>query len=327
MITVIGANILHEFDVSGCVVARTQRSLDAASMAGLNIQISHAYDAAFDRPPAEALEIVVNDLLERSRDDGLLYVLPEDGVPGDATVEAVSQRTDITIIPGGSGGVLAGIGNVHIVDALDVALAEEQGPFDRGLCPMDPTVPHLITNWYGQGVIGPATRRLARVYDASVSELESWDVGGRLVVPPLDMLDGPGSLYALEHIVARLRRPDGCPWDREQTRESLFPQFVEELEELGEAISARDIANQCEELGDVLFHVIAQCQLAGEAGDFTLDDVLRGINTKLVRRHPHVFADVQVDSYDEVLATWNRVKAEEKASRLLPKDVRNSIEE
>lgn len=313
MITVIGASILHEFDASGPIVARTSRVLDSPDLQDLNVNLDHSYDALFDGPLDGVLDEVVDNLVERSRQDGLLYLLPSDGVPGDLTVEALSSRVDITLIPGTLHPGFSGMGRVDVVDALEIALAENQGAFGRGLCPIDPTAPLIVTNWYGESVVSLARRRLMRVYDADDAVIHSWESNGRLFVAPVDPLDGPGSVAALEQIVARLRRPDGCPWDRQQTKESLLPQFVEELDELGDAIEAGDVPNQREELGDVLFHVVAQCQLAAEAGEFTFEDVLREITAKLVRRHPHVFGDVTVDSYDDVLATWNRVKAEEKA--------------
>ena len=314
MITVVGASILHEFDVSGPIVARTSRALNSPELHDLDISLDRCYDAIFDGPLERALDEVVADLVERSTQGDLLYLLPGGGVPGDLTVEALSSRVDITLIPGALHPGLSGLGRTVVVDALEIALAENQGAFGRGLSPIDPTVPLIVTNWYGESVVSLAKRRLMRVYNTNEAEIQSWETNGRLFVPPVDSLDGPGSIAALEHIVARLRRPDGCPWDREQTKESLLPQFVEELGELGDAIKADDVPNQREELGDVLFHVVAQCQLAAEAGEFTFDDVLREITAKLVRRHPHVFGDVRVETYDDVLATWNRVKVEEKAA-------------
>src|SRR5437016_12750042 len=88
-------------------------------------------------------------------------------------------------------------------------------------------------------------------------------------------------------IVTKLRAPGGCPWDREQTHESILPQMIEEAYELAEAVSASDTAHFREELGDVLLHVVMQAEIARESGRFNIDDVLREISEKLVRRHPH----------------------------------------
>lgn len=116
-------------------------------------------------------------------------------------------------------------------------------------------------------------------------------------------------------IIARLRAPDGCPWDREQTHESLKKCLLEESGEVIEAIDNKDDENLCEELGDVLLQVVMHAQIASEEGRFTMDDVLQGISEKMVRRHPHVFGDVKVSSVEEGLDLWNSIKEQEKASK------------
>jgi XTP/dITP diphosphohydrolase/tetrapyrrole methylase family protein/MazG family protein len=113
-------------------------------------------------------------------------------------------------------------------------------------------------------------------------------------------------------IVAQLRAPGGCPWDREQTPESILPQMIEEAYELAEAVRTNDTANFCEELGDVLLHVIMQAEIAREAGRFNIDDVLREISEKLVRRHPHVFGQSDARDSAAVLKQWEAIKREEK---------------
>ncbi len=130
-------------------------------------------------------------------------------------------------------------------------------------------------------------------------------------VRPLEEL--PRTFQALEYIVARLRAPDGCPWDRQQTHQSTKPFLLEEVYEAVDAIDREDWADLREELGDVLFHVVFQAQLAREEGRFNLGDVLETVNTKLVRRHPHVFGEVKVASVDEIWANWEELKRSEKA--------------
>ena len=108
-------------------------------------------------------------------------------------------------------------------------------------------------------------------------------------------------LERLLEIVTRLRAPDGCPWDRKQTEQSMAPHLLEETYEALDAIQAEDTDESCEELGDVLMNVLMIAQIAGEAGRFDAEDVARAISDKLVRRHPHVFGDVQADDADQVL--------------------------
>jgi tetrapyrrole methylase family protein / MazG family protein len=115
--------------------------------------------------------------------------------------------------------------------------------------------------------------------------------------------------------VARLRGPGGCPWDQEQTHESIRAQLLEECYEALEAIDQKDDVLLREELGDVLLHVVFHAQLAEERGVFTLDEVAQGIREKLVRRHPHVFGDDKLKTSDEVLKRWDELKKLEKPER------------
>jgi len=116
----------------------------------------------------------------------------------------------------------------------------------------------------------------------------------------------------LVDLMARLRAPGGCPWDREQTPASLRPYLLEEVYEVLEAIDAGDAAHLRDELGDLLLQIVFQSQLAAETGRFTVAEVARAIADKLVRRHPHVFGDVEVRDAGEVVRNWRRIKAEER---------------
>ena len=124
-----------------------------------------------------------------------------------------------------------------------------------------------------------------------------------------------GKFQTLIDIVARLRAPGGCPWDREQTHESLKRNLLEESYEVIEAIDQGDPAVLSEELGDLLVQVAFHADIAKEAGDFQLEDVLRKINAKLVRRHPHVFADGHAKDAQEVERNWEQIKAEERKAK------------
>ncbi|HVU17287.1 MAG TPA: MazG family protein [Candidatus Didemnitutus sp.] len=116
----------------------------------------------------------------------------------------------------------------------------------------------------------------------------------------------------LRQTVARLRGPGGCPWDIEQTHQSLARCLIDECSELLETIDRGDLPHMREELGDVLVQVVFHAQLAEEAGKFTLEDVAREINEKLVRRHPHVFGEGRLDNSDQVLVQWEQIKAAER---------------
>ena len=116
-------------------------------------------------------------------------------------------------------------------------------------------------------------------------------------------------------LMQRLLAPDGCPWDREQTLATLVPYLVEETYEVVDALASGSVADHREELGDLLLQVIFQSELRFTEGAFGIDDVARGIVAKLVRRHPHVFGDVKAQNADEALASWAKLKAEEKAKQ------------
>jgi XTP/dITP diphosphohydrolase len=121
------------------------------------------------------------------------------------------------------------------------------------------------------------------------------------------------ALQELIDVVAKLRSPDGgCPWDLAQTPETLTPYVIEEAYEVVDAIKSGDKDAIAEELGDLLLQVVLQSQIAGEYGQFSLKEVAEGISQKLIRRHPHVFGDVSVQSVDEVRQNWEQIKAAEK---------------
>jgi tetrapyrrole methylase family protein/MazG family protein/ATP diphosphatase len=127
----------------------------------------------------------------------------------------------------------------------------------------------------------------------------------------------PGaSLARLVEIMDRLLSPNGCPWDREQTLETLRPFLVEETYEVLDALARDDAPDHCEELGDLLMQIVFQAALRREQGAFDIDAVVASISEKLIRRHPHVFADTEgVDTPDKVLAQWDQIKAAEKAEK------------
>jgi tetrapyrrole methylase family protein/MazG family protein len=112
----------------------------------------------------------------------------------------------------------------------------------------------------------------------------------------------------LVNIVARLRGPDGCPWDREQTRETLIPYLEEEFYELIDAFEKGNLDEIREEMGDLLFQIVLQSRLAEEEGKFTIDDVISGIASKMVNRHPHVFGNEKLETADDVRRRWKKQK-------------------
>jgi len=131
-----------------------------------------------------------------------------------------------------------------------------------------------------------------------------------IVLPPnSDVI----SFSKLTKVMTILRSEQGCAWDREQTHDTLKPCLIEESYEVLDAIEKKDMYNLCEELGDLLMQVVFHAQLASEDSEFDIQDVLQGVIQKLIRRHPHVFGEEKVETADDVILTWDRIKQEEKA--------------
>jgi tetrapyrrole methylase family protein/MazG family protein len=195
-----------------------------------------------------------------------------------------------------------------------------------------PDVPVLIAQIYSRLVASEVKMTLNAVFpdehpvrlvhaagtkDELIEELKLYEIDRSehiglltsLYVPPL----GEGTSFeAFQEIVAHLRAPDGCPWDREQTHESLRTHLIEEAYEALEAIDSGDFGAIQEELGDLLLQIVLHSQIASEEGEFTVNTVIKGIYDKIIRRHPHVFGEVQLDGVTGVLQNWERLKEAER---------------
>jgi tetrapyrrole methylase family protein/MazG family protein len=147
----------------------------------------------------------------------------------------------------------------------------------------------------------------------TLGALDSGGLAAPLYLAPLAHEDAVASPWAMPWISERLRRPDGCPWDREQTHESLRNHLLEEAYEVYDALGAGSTPALAEELGDLLLQVILHAQLAAEAGVFDYTDVNAAISAKIVRRHPHVFGDAEARTASDVNRQWERIKADERA--------------
>jgi tetrapyrrole methylase family protein/MazG family protein len=227
---------------------------------------------------------------------------------------------------------------LQIVDAEELGSVLEREPYAAGLLGVDPARALLVAQLYNREIAAAVKLALSRVYpdehpvtllqgvgagvavDVSPHSLHTLDRQEvdhltSLWVPPLPPLDATRSAETLPRIVARLRAPRGCPWDREQTHASLRGAILEEAYETVDAIDQGDDAGLAEELGDLLLLVVMHAQIAEEAGVFQIEDVYDAINRKLVRRHPHVFGDVTATTPDAVITTWEGVKAAERAEK------------
>lgn len=143
-----------------------------------------------------------------------------------------------------------------------------------------------------------------------------------LYIPPLE--DGE-AFEAFQEVVAHLRAPDGCPWDREQTHQSLRAHLLEEAYEVLAALDEKDPHKMAEEFGDLLLQIVLHAQIASEHGDFGMADILKGIHEKIVRRHPHVFGDLKIEGVDGVLQNWERLKEKERDKKKEDKGILDGV--
>jgi tetrapyrrole methylase family protein/MazG family protein len=195
----------------------------------------------------------------------------------------------------------------------------------------DPTVPTLFlcASGDGQGSALPAVVRRALAADqvvwllqedgsATPTTLDAIPAAGfaAVFVPAVDAESAERSLAGLRQLVHQLRAPGGCPWDRKQTHQSLTKYVLEEAYEVVDAIEHHGPDEMAEELGDLLLQVFLQSEIAEEADTFSLNDVVRHLSTKLIRRHPHVFADVEVSGAADVEVNWEALKKAEKGQRV-----------
>ena len=283
---------------------------------------------------------ITESVLQLARQPGgVVYAVPGDPTVGEATVLQLRQAAQENGLPVE---LLHGVSFVEPclaalgLDALDglfvadaLALAAAHHP------PFGPGQPALIGQLYSRPLASEVKLTLLNQYPAEhtvyllraagtsrssvqllpLLELDrqpAIDALTALCVPPLQPA---ASFEALQETVAHLRAPEGCPWDRQQTPQSLRPHL---LEEAYEALSALDEENPQalrEELGDLLLQIVLQAQIATEGGEFSMAEVIAGIQDKLIRRHPHVFGDLQISEVDQVLRNWEHLKEEERGAK------------
>jgi tetrapyrrole methylase family protein/MazG family protein len=288
---------------------------------------------------AAVYQAIADTLLAAAAAGPVTYAVPGDPAVGETSVlllrrAAAAAGVPLVELPGVSfvGPTLAAVG----WDALDgVQLADATELANRHHPGIDPDRPALVAQVYGRLVAADLKLTLLNQYppEHPVTLVAGAGTGSpRVTTLPLHDLDRrddlddlstlavpalprPGSVLSLAEVVAHLRAPDGCPWDREQTHQSLRPFLLEEAYEVLAALDADDMDGLCEELGDLLLQVVLHAQLAAEDGDFGLTDVVRHISEKLVRRHPHVFGDTQVATSDEVRANWDALKQVERQAK------------
>jgi len=307
--------------------------------------VLHSFDHLYDESESflQVYDAIAGEVLRLGRrPEGVIYAVPGHPLVGEATVREILSRAGeaglaVRIVQGLSfvEPTLTALGidalsGLQIHDAVELAA--------RYHPPLNPDLPALIGQLHSRALAAdvkltlmnqyPDDHRVALVQAAGTPEehvvhlrlhdLDHRDDGDRwenlahltaLYVPPLPTL---GSFEGFQDTVAHLRAPDGCPWDREQTHESLRAALLEEVYEALAAIDADDGPALQEELGDVLLQVVLHSQIATEEGQFKMAQVVAGIDAKLKHRHPHVWGTRPVQGTEEVLQRWEELKREEK---------------
>ena len=289
--------------------------------------------------PDAAHEAIVQRILELGlRPQGVIYAVPGHPLVGEATVRRVLREAEkrgiaVKLVPG-----------LSFLDAAITVLNLD--PLAKGLQVVDaleprfdPTLPTIVAHVYDQPTVSHLKAKLLEAFppehvvtwvhwttirgktqvqslplsviDRRLPPRDHWSC---LFIPPLTPVQNLTGFATLRQIMAKLRSPEGCPWDREQTHSSIKHNLLEECYEVIEALDEGDVAKLSEELGDLLMQVAFHAQLAEEANEFTIEDVLRSINAKLLRRHPHVFGNLRVENSQEVLTHWEAIKRFERTA-------------
>ncbi len=333
------------------LILRTAIHPTAEEMARRGISFS-SYDEKYEK--AENFEalyaFIANDLIAKARaGEDIVYVVPGSPLVAERTVvllreQAEKENIPLTVFPGMSftEPLCARLG----IDPVEGLLIMDAADLDR--LPMDWPTGLVVTQVYSQAVasetklalmeflpddygiiiaqhIGLPEESVQRVPLYMLDRQANIDHLTSLFVPPLPRASC-FDFAPLVDIMRQLRAPGGCPWDRVQTPESLRKHILEEAYEVVEAIDLKDKQLLLEELGDLLLQIVFQARIAEEAGGFSMQDVVDGITDKLIRRHPHIFGDVQVSDAAAVLVNWEAIKRKEKPERKsqldgVPKDL------
>ncbi len=325
--------------LSGCRTVYLRTRLHPAA-AGLPAHLEvHSFDDLYEQHEtlAEVYEAIVARILALGREPGgVTYAVPGSPLMGEATVQTIQQRA---AQEGIRVRLIHGLGYVELVcAALDIDPSAEMVLEDAirvgGLHvpPFPPTSGVLICNVlsrrdaselkltlmsaypddYPVRLVHAAGTQEQMVEDLPLHAIDQSLHLGMLSTLYLPKREAGNSFEDFQEIIARLRAPDGCPWDREQTHLSLRPYLLQETYEVLEALDNESPDELKEELGDLLLQIVLHAQIATENEDFRMSDILAAISTKLVRRHPHVFGEIQVDSVDKVLTNWEKIKSEER---------------
>ncbi|HTO99991.1 MAG TPA: nucleoside triphosphate pyrophosphohydrolase [Anaerolineales bacterium] len=323
------------------VIAGTPPALKVRSFDDL-YEHGDTFEAVYAAITARILELA-------DRPDGVVYAVPGHPFVAEATAPEIARRARKAGIP------LRIVEGISFLEPAFSALGLD--PYPRlALCdalalgpahvpPFTPDAPVLIAQVYSRLVAAEVKSTLNAIYpdahpvrfvhaagtdqqlveDLQLYEIDRSEHIGLLSCLYLSPLGEGTAFEAFQEIVAHLRAPDGCPWDKEQTHASLRQHLLEESYEAIAAMDAEDPAAMREEFGDLLLQIVLNAQIASEEGEFTSNDVIRGIYDKIIRRHPHVFGDVKVAGVEGVLQNWEKLKEKERRAEKREKGLMDGV--
>jgi tetrapyrrole methylase family protein/MazG family protein len=305
----------------------------------------HSFDELYENGDSfeDVYAAIVEKVLELGNlPEGVVYAVPGDPFVAEATCPEIARRArtqglPLSIVSGLSflEPAFAALGldpypRLILMDALELSQAH--------VPPFPPDMPVLVAQIYSRLVAAEVKMTLNTIYpdehpvrlvhaagteNELVEQIPLYEIDRSehiglltvLYIPPL----GEGTSFeAIQEIVAALRAPDGCPWDREQTHDTLRTHLMGEAYEALAAMDSGDSVKMAEEYGDLLLQIVLNAQIASEEQEFTMADVFKGIYEKIIRRHPHVFGDVTLDGVQGVLKNWEKLKAVERAQSSEP---------
>ncbi|MFS0562837.1 MazG family protein [Terribacillus sp. 179-K 1B1 HS] len=296
----------------------------------------HSYDEIYENYPdfQSVYEEIANSLFRQAEEGSLIYAVPGHPMLAEMTVQLLlaQQEVDVKIIGGQS--FLDDLFSALRIDPIDGFQFVDATSFRRDeleyrqhlifcqvydqmvasevklelLEDLPPEYPVTIVD-----AVGSANESIKTVMLEDLDRSVEFSNLMSVYVPPAVSLELNHKFYRLREVIRTLRGPGGCPWDQKQTHESLRRYVIEEAYELIDAINKEDDENLIEELGDVLLQVMLHSQIGEDDGYFTIDDVIRSVTEKMIRRHPHVFGEAVLETEEELQTSWEAIKQEEKA--------------
>ncbi|MUV38029.1 uncharacterized protein JNUCC1_01837 [Lentibacillus sp. JNUCC-1] len=297
----------------------------------------HTFDHIYESYDTfeEVYEAIVNELLQAGEKSRVIYAVPGHPMMAEKTVQLLKSHPDAAVTISGGQSFLDDLFTSLGIDPIDgfqlldaTGFKREDIKLGQGIIFAQVYDRMIASNVklalleelpadYIVTVVDGAGTSEEKVISKTLSDLDHENIFNNLTtvyIPPVPNALLNHTFSRLKNVIAELRGPDGCPWDRAQTHESLREHAIEEVYELIEAIDEQDDEGIVEELGDVLLQVMLHSQIGADNGFFTVDDVIKGLTDKMIHRHPHVFSDVQADTVEEVYQNWDQIKAEEKSA-------------